>query len=100
MRRMVCAAAKCAAAPPATAGGSVSATKRPASACRPRVKLVLQLERKAQSELSPRGARNGGAARIDEAARMTESGSRGDVVVVVVAVIGAIGQVERLRDQL
>jgi selenophosphate synthetase-related protein len=43
---------------------------------------------------------NDGAGRGDESDRMTKCRSRGDVIAKVAAIVGAIGQVERLCETL
>src|SRR5215472_7598812 len=58
------------------------------------------LEREARAEFTPGGTGDGGGAGVDESARMTEGVLRGDAVVEVVAVVGAVGEVERLGNEL
>ncbi len=53
------------------------------------------------SELAGEGTWDDGAARVDEAERLEEAGGEiGDVDVVVGAVVGAVGDVERLVETL
>src|SRR5207248_5421715 len=51
------------------------------------------------AELAPEGARRERAGRIDEPLRMAERSRIGDAQGVVVAIIGPVSQIERLRDQ-
>lgn len=59
-----------------------------------------QLEGKAEPEFAAQRARNGGAGRVDEASRMPERRRAGDTVAVVIAIVGAIGEVKGLGDEL
>ena len=57
------------------------------------------LEREAHAEFTPKRARSECRRRVDEALRMSEGSGIGDAQGVVVAIIGPVSQVERLRDQ-
>jgi hypothetical protein len=61
--------------------------------------LVELLEGEAEAKLAVERARNGNAAGIDEILRLHESSAVGGIVIVV-AKVGAIGQVERLEEEL
>jgi len=76
--------------------------KKPAflEECWPQSELLFRLESEANSHFTPGRAGNGRAAWIDKSGRMTKRGRAGDVVVEVVAVVGAVRQFERLRHQL
>ncbi len=58
------------------------------------------LESEAESEFTPDRERDDCAAWVDEARGMAEGCRTGNVIVVVVSVVGSIGQIERLRNQL
>src|SRR3954469_21048731 len=60
----------------------------------------IRLEGEAESELALQRARSVGAGRVDESYGLGKGRRRGDIVPEVVAVVGAIGQVESLRDEL
>lgn len=65
---------------------------------------IPSLEGEADAELTPERVRNDGAGRVDEALGMAEvrriGNASGAIDAKVVAVVGPIGQVERLREQL
>ena len=63
--------------------------------------FIESLEREADSKLAGEGAWHYGAAWVDEAKRLEEAGGGvGDIDVVVGAVVGAVGHVERLIEEL
>ena len=64
------------------------------------IRSYVTLERKSCAEFTPDREWYDGAGRVDEASGMAERRRAGNVVVVVVAVVGSIRQVERLRDEL
>ena len=60
----------------------------------------LKSEGQAEAKLAPEGARSRGAGGVDEADRMAEGVRASDAVAVIVAIVGPVGEVKGLRDEL
>ena len=62
--------------------------------------LRKKLEGEAEAELTPERAGNDRACRVDKANRMAEGGRVPDVGTIVVAVVGTVGEIEGLANDL
>src|SRR6185503_2770945 len=74
--------------------------KGPARTPALRVEFHLRLEVEAESKFAPCRSRNNRGAWRDESCGMIELRKAGDTIVVVIAIVRAVSQIEGLSDQL